>query len=208
MATVYPDDIQPGDGGDTPWSAALLEAALVSGSLSAPGDVTPCVNGKWQKDMLLKLRFDRPLETWVIQEIKNSSGSMQPMVVLSGGRGDQSLFLCIHRMLHSHCDASGTTALCYVAKYEGEFRPAQFEVDAPPLPGSTNLAIRPRGSKSPGEATENAIVTIAPPLVFHTRMSMFHLDEINTVAQSFRADVYIEVVLSRVFFFFFLHIMK
>jgi len=75
---------------------------------------------------------------------------------------------------------------------EGEFRPAQFEVDAPPLPGSTNLAIRPRGSKSPGEATANAIVTIAPPLVFHTRMSMFHLDEINTVAQSFRADVYIE----------------
>ena len=35
-------------------------------------------------------------------------------------------------------------------------------------------------------------MTIAPPLVFHTRMSMFHLDEINTVAQSFRADVYIE----------------
>jgi len=116
MAAVYPDDIQPGDGGDTPWSAALLEAALVSGSLSAPGDVTPCVNGKWQKDMLLKLRFDRPLETWMIQEIKNSSGSMQPMVVLSGGRDDQSLFPGIHRMLHSHCNASGTTALCYVAK--------------------------------------------------------------------------------------------
>jgi hypothetical protein len=192
MAAVYPDDIQPGDGGDTPWSAALLEAALVSGSLSAPGDVTPCENGKWQKDMLLKLRFDRPLETWVIQEIENSSGSMQPMVVLSGGRDDHSLFLGIHRMLHSHCDASGTTALCYVEKYEGEFKPAQFEVDASPLPGSTNLAIRPRGSKSPGEATANAIVTIAPPLVFHTRMSLFHLDEINTVAQSFRADVYIE----------------
>ena len=190
MAAVYPDDIQPGDGVNTPWSAALLEAALVSGSLSAPGEVKKCENGKWHKDMLLKLRFDRPLETWVIQEIKNLSGSMQPMVVLSGGGDDHSLFLGIHRMLHSHCDASSTTALCYVPKYEGEFKPAQFDVDTPPLPGSKNLAIRPRGSKS--GATANAIVTIAPPLVFHTRMSMFHLDEINTVAQSFRADVYIE----------------
>jgi hypothetical protein len=37
-----------------------------------------------------------------------------------------------------------------------------------------------------------ARVTIAPPLVFHTRMNLFHLDEINTVAQTFRADLYVD----------------
>ena len=41
-------------------------------------------------------------------------------------------------------------------------------------------------------AATNVRVTIAPPLIFHTRMNVFHLDEINTVAQTFRVDAYIE----------------
>ena len=195
------------------WSAALLEAALVSGSVF--GELTPCtIRSEWTKDIRLRLRFDQRLPAEVIQGITSASGtSMKPMVVVSGGADGGNPFRGIHRILQ--CDEEGTTVLCFVAKFEGVFEPKPFDIDPPTRPGSINPLIKPRRQggarpkltplpKAPVDSgvfvdrpemsaeTVNARVTIAPPLVFHSRMSWFHLDEINTVAQTFRADVYFE----------------
>ena len=122
MAVVHPCAEADGEAvGDAAWSAELLEATLVSGSMSEPGELMPCsTKSGWSTDMLLRLRFDKRLPAEVIQTITDLSGTrMQPMVLVSEGAHRSNPFCGIHRMLH--CDDTGTTVLCYVAKFEGTF---------------------------------------------------------------------------------------
>ena len=55
MAVVHPCAEADGEAvRDAAWSAELLEATLVSGSMSEPGELMPCsTKSGWSKDMLL-----------------------------------------------------------------------------------------------------------------------------------------------------------
>lgn len=43
-------------------------------------------------------------------------------------------------------------------------------------------------------------IYLAPPLVFHTRVSIFNIDAIDTVNQTFRADIYAELRLKSIIY--------
>jgi hypothetical protein len=192
---------------ECPWSAVLREATLVSGPLDK---MALCdVNRTWSKDLFLRVRFGRPLPAAVIEAIPDPSGKkMQPLLVVSSTR-----FAGIHRCIHAEADGMGV--LCFVPPYEGSaFKSSDWIVRTPGKAG-VNLCSTPVSSLYPPAVPEDlqdgvtvhrspqpispsttevqeSFVSIAPPLHFHVRMNMFHLDEINTVAQTFRADVYVE----------------
>jgi hypothetical protein len=182
------------------WSAVLREATLVSGPTKNLGSVpdfahklTTCGDRSWSEDLYLRLRFDRPLPSVVLESIPDPSGKkMQPLLVVSA----HERFGGIYRTFHA--DADGMCVLCFVKKYEGSsFEPVLWRVQVPKN-GETNVCIGTKGrvaemeAEGVGHRTQESMVSIAPPLRFHSRMTMFHLDEINTVAQTFRADVFCE----------------
>ena len=74
---------------------------------------------------------------------------------------------------------------CFVPNYKGsKFDPMPWSFTLPPREDPEgNLCV----SATPS-LTGDAVVWIAPPLRFHTRMTVFHLDEINIIAQTFSAD--------------------
>jgi hypothetical protein len=230
---------------DVSWSAVLREATLVSGpkpgQSDSAGNMMPCGDGRWTKDLFLRLHFDKPLPAAVIDAIPDPSGKkMQPLLVVSS----HERFAGVHRIVHA--DFDGMCVLCFVPQFEGSaFKPVNWTLLAPPADDKdANLCITPlerpdesashvdmstekvkfrplppllsqhkdsqggvlvsrsqtydsraeKERRGQGEESrgKESLVSIAPPLKFHSRMNMFHLDEINTVAQTFRADVFCE----------------
>ena len=82
------------------------------------------------------------------------------------------------------------TVHCLVPQYGDSWKPLAYDVRPPPARNRNMSTLWwQAGAKQVGEAT----AFIAPPLLFHARMSVFSIDSIDTVAQTFKASSYVEL---------------
>lgn len=159
----------------------LLEAKLYVNDTEIQPDA--CA---WVQALRLRVTTDKPLK-----HVKGTSGSHQaePQVVISHGAyaGVWSVDFSLSRV-------DACVIVLMVRPYtERAFPQWPFEL----VLGEHGCGVKvaPLGTVA-GAPT----VSSAPPLVMHTRTTIFVLDAIDTVAQTFRADVFVEVRLRNVSF--------
>ncbi|KAG8466309.1 hypothetical protein KFE25_002065 [Diacronema lutheri] len=156
-----------------PWP--VVGARLMLEDAVAPD---PC---EWQDLMRLHVTVDGPIAGF--PPIDATHSAMRPQVAIT--HGDFAGVWTVDRVV-------GSTVVCQVRAYNGDaFTPCAFELELGTY-GSA-LTIVPRGT-----AKGAPRVAVAPALVMHVRSTIFMLDAIDTVAQAFKADVFVEVRLRRV----------
>ena len=175
-----------------PWSASVRSVTLVN---SDDQEHT----GPWDKNLRLRVELTTAIpEEELDLELDGESSALQD------ARWGRMLGIAKHPTYHglfSIASINATTAHCLVPRYgkaaqaneqneSDGWKPLAYDVRPPPARDRNMSALWwGVGAKQVGEAT----AFIAPPLRFHARMSVFSIDSIDTVAQTFRASSYIEL---------------
>ena len=139
--------------------------------------------GCWSKATRLVLKYNDPLPQSVIDSVPDIAGKkMQPLVAVTGHPNFNGLWRIVS------VNATGTQVDAAVPYFDGDtYEPWPWDLFLPPDEGA-NICLRQRPN-----AKTTPMLVLAPPLNFHSRCTLVHLDNIDLVAQNFRADVYIEL---------------
>ena len=184
-----------------PWFAKLMSAELKPA-------------GAWQKNQRhqrLILTFDNPFPESIKKLIPDPFGKkLQPLVAVDG----HPKYNGVWRVIACE-DVARTRLTCHVPHYE---EPDLAKADAAALPtiaseydsGASfgiNFDVNAEAGQNlcfsslQGErksAAADARVFLAPPLNFHVRCTLNQIDDIDIVAQKFRADVFVEFRLRQI----------
>ena len=176
------------------WNPAVVSATLVD----VEGGVDQSsYEGPWKKSLRLRVEVEKAAPTPLMsgsvptEELSDDADALgsrfPPILCISSHPTMRGLWPVVENLW----PVNGRTLTCTVPAYEGSMRAATpFNVLAPTRKGE-NLCV-----VSSNEGAPRAF--IAPPLYFHARMSVFNIDSIDTVAQSFRANSYLELRLRAV----------
>ena len=154
--------------------------------------------GPWQKDQRLILTFDNPLPESIMELIPDPFGKkFQPLVAVDG----HPKYNGVWRVVACE-DVAGTRLACHVPPYKeteydsGASFGVHFDVNAE---AGQNLCFSSlQGKHELAAASRPPRVFLAPPLNFHVRCTLNHVDDIDLVAQKFRADVFVEFRLRQI----------
>tara|TARA_B110001452_G_scaffold228694_1_gene204252 strand:- start:206 stop:1702 length:1497 start_codon:yes stop_codon:yes gene_type:complete len=160
-----------------PWSASVRSAKLVNSDGQEH-------TGPWNKSLRLRVELMTAIPEEELQGVSSS---------LLDTRWGRILGIAEHPTYHGLfyiARVEATTVHCLVPQYDDSWKPLAYDVRPPPARNRNMSTLWwEAGAKQVGEAT----AFIAPPLLFHARMSVFSIDSIDTVAQTFRASSYIEL---------------
>ena len=150
-------------------------------------------SGAWEKGVMLRVELERsiPAADMPVLEILGDVGRYGPMLAIQG-TGQFAVFSGLWAILS--VDAPRKTVLCHVPMYEGDEYAAKvkYAVEPPPTRKGRNVIVV-RAPETVDAADSASMAFIAPPLTFHARMSVFYIDNIDTVGQTFRVDSYLEL---------------
>jgi hypothetical protein len=159
-----------------PWSASVRSAILVNSDGQEH-------TGPWDKSLRLRVE----LMTAIPEE------ELQGVSSLLDTRWGRILGIAEHPTYHGLFYIEWMEAMtvhCLVPQYGDSWKPLAYDVRPPPARNRNMSTLWwQAGAKQVGEAT----AFIAPPLLFHARMSVFSIDSIDTVAQTFKASSYVEL---------------
>ena len=147
-----------------------------------PSNELLAYSGKWRKSLRLRVQLSEPIDDY---EREYGTGLLAiARHVKFGG---------LWKLVPS--ETEGATVYCRVERWpvgkdeDGTWKPRPYAVEPPPgLARRANMIVLENG-----DIGRNPIAFIAPPLRFHARMTVFSIDSIDTVAQTFRANVYSEM---------------
>ena len=151
--------------------------------------------GPWQKDQRLILTFDNPLPESIMELLPDPL--CKTLVAVDG----HPKYNGVWRALACE-DVSGTRLACHVppdkeTEYDsGASFGVHFDVNAE---AGQNLCFSSlQGKHELSAASRPPRVFLAPPLNFHVRCTLNQVDDIDLVAQTFRADVFVEFRLRQI----------
>jgi len=169
--------------GSVPWSCGVNNVCIVTSR-----DSSEPYEGPWKKELRLRIELETPLPVGTVpcglplESIEFIQHSSKPLLTIHHpvfhGLWNILIFAPDRRIVH-----------CLVPKYETEkYEPNDYYVIVPSS-GDQNLCV----TRSPVEDYSKHIITIAPPLCFFARMTVFAIDEISTIGQTFRTSNFSEL---------------
>lgn len=168
------------------WSANIVSIGIIDISSEFQTEDVQKGQVPWNKNLRLSLELATKLPASVSDAIMNRTkkASITTMPLLAIAGHDR-----FHGIWQMDClDVNGTDVLCSVPEYEGsEMEPKTWEVEFSDV--DDNLIVRQAGKSQTGKP----YVKLAPPLTFHTRLSVLNLDSVETVAQQFTIDFQLEL---------------
>ena len=152
-------------------------------------------SGPWQKSLQLAVHFTQPFKSGSLpvgvnagNKARRGRSSNSGHLLAITGHEYRGLWpiLCV--------EPGESTIRCSVRKYDGEeWVQNPYDLAVPNSEAETpNVCVtEPLGvaitTRSP------AVAWIPPPLTFHARMTVFAVDDIDTVRQTFRANLFLEM---------------
>jgi len=191
-----------------PWRTRIASVTIneaVEG-VESSGDVVytqdgRCIcsrGGAWRKTLTLRVELAMPIPTapapgGIPSKAKLESDNQitsKPLLAIE----NHQVFHGLWRVVT--VNSTRRVVVCSVPKFDGPlFQPGPFAVTVP-TSARRNVCISSLDfSQLDGFSGggNDAVAAIAPPLFFHGRLSVFTIDEIDTVAQTFRANTYLEL---------------
>ena len=165
-----------------PWSASVKTVTLVNHDDQEH-------KGPWSKSLRLRVELATAIPAAELQDVSSDATANDERWNRMLGIAKHPTYRGLFSIVPSR--SKGATVYCLVPRYSGDaWTPYAYDVRPPPSRGNNLSALWWDDSASnAGDAT----AFIAPPLLFHARMSVFSIDSIDTVAQTFRASTYVEL---------------
>jgi hypothetical protein len=192
---VAPDNKPPeftlGKGG-VPWSCKANNVYIVSSRAS-----DEVYEGPWKKSLRLRVELDSPLPVSPVPagmpaaSIEYNSIESKPLICI-----DHPIFNGLWNILVFSSDRH--IVHCLIPQYETDvYKPNDYHIIMPKEPDQNICATRTIPDESCCVSGSEVLpsITLAPPLCFHTRMTVFAIDEISTIGQTFRTSNYCELKL-------------
>lgn len=163
-----------------PWSASIGSVTLVDSDGQEH-------TGPWNKSLRLRVELMTAIPEEALQGVKDGVKGFDARWGRILGIAEHPTY---HGLFSIVASINAKTVHCEVPRYGDGWKPLAYDVRPPPARDRNMSTLWwEAGAKQVGEAT----AFIAPPLLFHARMSVFSIDSIDTVAQTFRASSYIEL---------------
>ena len=149
-------------------------------------------SGAWVKGVALLVALEQPIPASDLPDLDDTgdAGRFGPLLAITRS-GAHAEFSGLWTILS--IDTNRKVVRCLVPTYEGDRYAAKvsYNVEAPPTRSGRNLIVgRPPATV---DLTAQTIACMAPPLTFYAQKSVFGIDQIDTIGQTFRADSYLEL---------------
>lgn len=144
---------------------------------------------------LLKIEVCNIITTEMKRLLLCSGGSSAPVMYIQGC-GEQDGFYCPVKIPDAN-QVQNQSIFCRPSREKSRYIEEHYKVEV--VYGRLRLA-KKGGSADGQESAESgrASLLMLPPLTFWCRTSIFNIDKIDTIAQSFQADFYYELRLNNV----------